>query len=72
MVMVPVRKSDPIAAIGAYWRQHCAATERHVQVLELLAEGVGVALTNTQHWLRFLDALPQETRASSDGKVDPA
>lgn len=58
MAMVPVRKADPIAAIGAYWQHQHAPTDDHLRVLELLAEGVGVALTNTQHWLRFLDSLP--------------
>jgi GAF domain-containing protein len=46
MLMVPVRKSDPIAAIGAYWKTVCAPTDEHVQLLELLAEAAAAGLSN--------------------------
>ena len=46
MLMVPVRKSDPIAAIGAYWRTASAPTAAHVKAVELLAEAAGVGLAS--------------------------
>ena len=30
LAVVPVRKDDPIAAIGAYWATHHAATEAEI------------------------------------------
>ena len=44
LLVVPVRKTDPVAAIGAYWQTECAPTEGHVQLLELLAEATSIAL----------------------------
>ena len=38
LLMVPVRKAAPIAAIGAYWSSVSAPTDAHVQLVELLAE----------------------------------
>ena len=45
MVMVPVYKNAPIAALGAYWANSHVAAPFHVRVLELLAEAVAVSLT---------------------------
>jgi GAF domain-containing protein len=52
MLMAPVRKADPIAAIGAYWQTLCAPTLSHVQLIELLAEAAAVRLTSDQVWAR--------------------
>jgi GAF domain-containing protein len=57
MLMAPVRKADPIAAIGAYWQVECAPTSAHVQLIELLAEAVAVRLTSDQLWPRAQDAV---------------
>jgi GAF domain-containing protein len=57
MLMAPVRKADPIAAIGAYWRVECAPTASHVQLIELLAEAVAVRLTSEQVWARVKESL---------------
>jgi GAF domain-containing protein len=57
MLMAPVRKSDPIAAIGVYWRTQCAPTLAHVQLIELLAEAAAVRLTSDQVWARAKDEI---------------
>jgi GAF domain-containing protein len=57
MLMAPVRRKDPIAAIGAYWKVECAPTASHVQLIELLAEAVAVRLTSEQVWARVKDAI---------------
>jgi GAF domain-containing protein len=57
MLMAPVRKADPIAAIGAYWSVECAPTHSHVQLIELLAEAAAVRLTSDQLWPRAKDAM---------------
>jgi hypothetical protein len=46
--LVPVRKADPIAAIGAYWRTECAPTPPHVWIVELLAEAAAVPLAGAK------------------------
>jgi GAF domain-containing protein len=56
MLMVPVRKSDPIAAIGAYWKTTCAPTEAHVQIVELLAEAAAIGLASNYVSARVIEA----------------
>jgi hypothetical protein len=46
MLMVPVRKSDPIAAVGAYWKETAAPRNAHVRLGELLAEAAAIGLTS--------------------------
>jgi GAF domain-containing protein len=55
MLMVPVRRADPIAAIGAYWKNLCAPLPAHVQLVELLAEAAAVRLQSEQLWSRVRD-----------------
>lgn len=52
MLIAPVRKADPIAAIGVYWKVACAPTSAHVQLTELLAEAAAVRLASEQLWAR--------------------
>ena len=56
MVMVPVRPSDAIAAIGAYWATRHFATDDDVACLRILADSASLALANVQ--------LHAETRAA--------
>ncbi len=44
LVMVPVRRQDPIAAIGFYWSEHHRATEQEISLAQALADSVAVAL----------------------------
>src|SRR6187455_3205772 len=46
LVMVPVRREDPIAAIGAYWADYHAATPAEIGVLQSLADAAALALSN--------------------------
>lgn len=48
LVMVPIRKADPIGAIGNYWAEHHGATPEEVRVLQALADTTAVALENIQ------------------------
>jgi GAF domain-containing protein len=57
LLVVPVRKADPIAALGAYWQHTSAPTAAHVQIAEVLAEAVAVRLASEQLWTRVKDAL---------------
>jgi GAF domain-containing protein len=58
LLMVPVRKAAPIAAIGAYWKTECAPTPAHVQLVELIAEAASVGLARDGLWMRVSAAVP--------------
>ncbi len=48
LVMVPIRRLDPIGAIGNYWAQKHAATQEEVSAIQALADITAVALENVQ------------------------
>lgn len=48
LVMVPIRKLDPVGAIGNYWADEHMATEREVSLLQALADATSVAMENVQ------------------------
>lgn len=47
LAMVPVRESDPIAAIGAYWATNHLATSQELGILEVLANASALALSQS-------------------------
>lgn len=53
LLMVPVRRDDPVAAIGAYWAQKRRPTEADVRAVQRIANSAAVAMTN----VALLDAL---------------
>ncbi len=46
LVMIPIRASDPIGAIGHYWASTYQASEQDLELLQALAETVSVAIEN--------------------------
>ncbi|MGB8600983.1 MAG: ATP-binding protein [Rhizomicrobium sp.] len=48
LAMVPVRRKEPVAAIGNYWATHHHPTDHEVAILQALADTTSVALENTQ------------------------
>ena len=46
MVMVPIGRGQPIAAIGAYWSEVGQPSENEIALLEALARAASVALEN--------------------------
>ncbi len=46
MVMVPIRRADPVGAIGVYWQEAKQASEMAVRLLSALADSTSVALEN--------------------------
>ncbi|HEY8945591.1 MAG TPA: ATP-binding protein [Polyangiaceae bacterium] len=48
LVMVPIRTSEPLGAIGTYWAEQHLATGREVKLLQALADSTSVALENVQ------------------------
>ncbi len=48
LAMVPIRKEEPIGAIGAYWKDNHLATEDELAVLEALGGSASTAFANVQ------------------------
>ncbi len=48
MVMVPIRTSQPIGAIGNYWAQPHVPTREEIELIQALADSTAVALENVQ------------------------
>ena len=63
LVMVPVRREDPIAAIGAYWAKYHEATPLEVGLLQNLADAAALALHNVQLDANLKAALSHERDA---------
>ena len=50
LLMVPIRKEQPIGAIGNYWANHHTATNEQIKLLEALANSTSIALENIKHY----------------------
>lgn len=46
LAMVPIRRSGPIGAIGAYWAAHRHVTDDELLTLQALADSVSIAMEN--------------------------
>jgi light-regulated signal transduction histidine kinase (bacteriophytochrome) len=46
MLMVPIRRADPVGAIGIYWKAHHQPNETQVRLLQALADSTSVAMEN--------------------------
>jgi putative two-component system response regulator len=53
LAMVPIRRLDPIGAIGNYWASHHEPTGEELALLQALADSTAVAIEN----VRFIQAL---------------
>jgi signal transduction histidine kinase len=68
LAMVPVRREDPIGAIGAYWARPRTATADEVGVLQSLADAAALALHNVQLDANLKEALRQERQARASAE----
>ena len=50
LAMVPIRRAQPIGAIGNYWSARHHATPKEVELLQALADATAVAMTNVGLW----------------------
>lgn len=46
LAMVPIRRDEPIGAIGAYWAASHEATEREMALLQAVADAAAIAIDN--------------------------
>jgi response regulator RpfG family c-di-GMP phosphodiesterase len=59
LAMVPIRRLDPVGAIGNYWADHHEPSDREVTLLQALADSTAVALEHVRV-LGELDAARRE------------
>src|SRR5579884_1674929 len=48
LLMVPIRKADPLGAVGAYWRNPHTAEATEIATLQALADTAAIALSNVE------------------------
>lgn len=48
LAMVPVRKEDPIAAMGAYWAEETEVTSEELDLLQTMADAAALAIANVE------------------------
>lgn len=46
LAMAPIRRQNPIGAIGVYWGKHHATTQDELTILQALADSVSIAMEN--------------------------
>lgn len=61
LVMVPVRRDDPVGAIGCYWASHHRPSNSIIRILQRIANSAAVAMTNI--------ALANSLRAARDEAI---
>lgn len=63
LAMVPVRKEDPIAAMGAYWADETEATSEELDLLQTMADAAALAIANVelQNKEKGLDLVERES-----------
>lgn len=62
LIMTPVRKSDPMAAIGTYWAEHHVAGAEERKVLQTLADTTAVVLANVSLFNELEQRVLERTR----------
>ena len=63
LVMVPIRKLDPIGAIGNYWAYERQPSEQEISLLQALADATSVAMENVQIYAELEDRVRERTAA---------
>jgi two-component system CheB/CheR fusion protein len=63
LTMVPVRREDPVAAIGAYWARTHNATQDEMAILGFLADSAALAMRNVKLYGELNQALAVEQQA---------
>jgi putative two-component system response regulator len=63
LAMMPVRRSDPVAAIGAYWATRHSATEGQIRILQRIANAASVAMANAALNRELMEARKEAEQA---------
>jgi signal transduction histidine kinase len=70
LVMTPVRRAKPVAAIGIYWRDHHVGTERELKLLQDLADTTAVALENAQVYEELEQRVAERTEQLTQANLE--
>lgn len=60
LVMVPIRRLEPLGAIGNYWEETHLASDQEVELLQALADSTAIAMENVNAY-RHLEEARTET-----------
>lgn len=63
ILMVPIRPSDPLGAIGTYWADVHRSTDREIRMLQALANSTAVALENVLLYATLEKRVQERTEA---------
>jgi diguanylate cyclase (GGDEF)-like protein len=63
LAMVPIRKRDPLGAIGVYWARRHRAGVSELKLLQALADSTAVAMENVALFSDLEDRVRQRTQA---------
>jgi signal transduction histidine kinase len=61
LAMVPIRRLDPIGAIGNYWAEHHQPTDEEMELLQALADSTAVAMENVRVWSELEERVADRT-----------
>jgi signal transduction histidine kinase/CheY-like chemotaxis protein len=70
LVMVPIRTSSPIGAIGNYWAHHHLAPEEEVELLQGLANTTAVAMENVEAYAHLEQRVKERTAQLKAANVE--
>jgi putative two-component system response regulator len=62
MAMVPIRRLDPLGAIGNYWAKQHRATPEELELLQALADTTAVAMENVRFYEQLRDSQVETLR----------
>lgn len=68
LVMVPIRKLDPIGAIGNYWAHERQPSDKEVALLQALADSTSVAMENVAVYSELEERVRDRTAALEKAK----
>jgi len=68
--MVPIRRLDPIGAIGNYWAYHHEPSEQEVRLLQALADSTSIAMENVQVYSELEQRVRDRTAALEEANEE--
>ena len=68
IVMVPIRSSNPLGAIGCYWADYHTASSTEVYQLQILANMTAIAIENCNHLIE-IESKAQQLEKAFEGTL---
>ncbi len=70
LVMVPIRKRDPVGAIGNYWAHRHQPSDREVSLLQALADSTSIAIEHVRVYSELEQRVRDRTAALEDANEE--